>query len=139
MDLAAAMLARARRNVREAGVRLPLVRADAARLPFADGSFDAACSAFGAVPFVADPGRIMREVARVLRPAGRWVLAVTHPVRWAFPDDPGPAGLVVRRSYFDRTPYVELDDAGTVLAEAAFSDRTRRVAPGVTRSAAAWP
>src|SRR5436190_13369390 len=42
VDLAAAMLARARRNVREAGVRLPLVRADAARLPFADGSFDAA-------------------------------------------------------------------------------------------------
>jgi len=44
------------------------------------------------VPFVADPGRVMGEVARVLRPGGRWVFSVTHPVRWAFPDDPGEAG-----------------------------------------------
>jgi hypothetical protein len=33
-------------------------------------------------------------------------------VRWALPDDPGPAGLVVRHSYFDRTPYVEQDESG---------------------------
>ena len=91
------------------------VQADARRLPFARDSFDLACSAYGAVPFVADPRRIMREVARVLRPGGRWVFSVTHPVRWAFPDDPGPAGLVAHRSYFDRTPYVELDADGRVL------------------------
>ncbi len=91
------------------------VQADARRLPFAPDCFDLACSAYGAVPFVADPGRIMREVARVLRPGGRWVFSVTHPVRWAFPDDPGPAGLTADRSYFDRTPYVERDADGTVL------------------------
>ena len=34
---------------------------------------------------------------------------MTHPMRWAFPDDPGPAGLRPTRSYFDRTPYVEQD------------------------------
>ena len=50
----------------------------------------------------------MREVARVLRPGGRWVFAVTHPLRWIFPDDPGEAGLTVAQSYFDRTPYVEV-------------------------------
>ena len=33
----------------------------------------------------------MREVARVLRPGGRWVFAVNHPMRWIFPDDPGPS------------------------------------------------
>jgi SAM-dependent methyltransferase len=93
----------------------PLVQADARVLPFADASFDVACSAYGAVPFVADPERIMCEVARVLRPGGRWAFSITHPVRWAFPDDPGPAGLRVTRSYFDRTPYVELDADGHVL------------------------
>jgi len=39
---------------------------------------------------------------------------VTHPFRWAFPDDPSERGLQVTRSYFDRRPYVETDDAGQV-------------------------
>ena len=55
------------------------------------------------------------EVARVLRPGGRWVFAVTHPIRWAFPDDPGVGGLTATRSYFDRTPYVEIGESGAVL------------------------
>jgi SAM-dependent methyltransferase len=113
LDASAGMLNAAR--PRSAASGPALVQADARALPFADGSLDLACSAYGAVPFVADPGRLMREVARVLRPGGRWVFSVTHPVRWIFPDHPGPEGLIARRSYFDRTPYVELDDAGTVL------------------------
>ena len=112
LDLSIGMLQGARRSTSSGPV---LVQADARALPFQDASFDLACSAYGAVPFVADPERIMTEVARVLRTGGRWVFSVTHPVRWAFPDDPGPDGLVVNRSYFDRTPYVELDAAGTVL------------------------
>ncbi|MET7638952.1 class I SAM-dependent methyltransferase [Streptomyces sp. NPDC005438] len=94
---------------------VPLVQADAGALPFADGSFDLACSAYGAVPFVADPPLVMREVHRVLRPRGRWVFSVTHPVRWAFPDEPGPEGLTVCDSYFDRTPYVEQDQRGEAV------------------------
>jgi SAM-dependent methyltransferase len=113
VDLSAGMLRAG--AARSAGGGPGLVQADARRLPFADGSFDVACSAYGAVPFVADPERIMAEVARVLRPGGRWAFSVTHPIRWAFPDDPGPAGLVATRSYFDRTPYVEQDAAGHVL------------------------
>jgi SAM-dependent methyltransferase len=114
LDLSGGML-RAAAHRRCPDSRYALVQADARALPLADGSFDLACSAYGAVPFVADPERVMLEVARVLRPGGHWVFSVTHPVRWAFPDDPGPAGLQAKRSYFDRTPYVELDAAGTVL------------------------
>jgi SAM-dependent methyltransferase len=97
------------------GGDLPLVQADASALPFRDGSFDLACSAYGAVPFVAEPGRVFAEVRRVLRPGGRWVFSVTHPIRWAFPDEPGPEGLSVAASYFDRTPYVEQDDEGRAV------------------------
>ncbi len=108
-DLSAGMLAHARAAAARTGIAVPLVQADACELPFRSGSFDIAFSAFGAIPFVADSAGAMREVARVLRPGGRWVFAVNHPMRWAFPDDPGPAGLTVIQSYFDRSPYVEVD------------------------------
>ncbi len=112
LDLSGSMLRHAAALGASSGVPVPLVQAGAERLPFADASFDVACSAFGGVPFVAEPDRVMREVARVLRPGGRWVFSVNHPMRWMFSDDPGPEGLKVIQSYFDRTPYVEVDDRG---------------------------
>ena len=94
LDLSAGQLATPGGSTPAARVpAVPLVQADAAWLPFADATFDLACSAYGALPFVADSAAVMREVARVLRPGGRWVFSVTHPMRWAFPDDPGPGGL----------------------------------------------
>jgi SAM-dependent methyltransferase len=98
----------------QAGVRTPAVVADARALPFADASFDVAFTAFGAIPFVPDADRVHAEVARVLRPGGRWVLSVTHPIRWAFPDDPSEHGLTATRSYFDRRPYAEIGASGRV-------------------------
>jgi SAM-dependent methyltransferase len=113
-DISAGMLTAARALDAATGVVVPAVQADARALPFADASFDCAFTAFGALPFVPDPGRVHGEVARVLRPGGRWVFAVTHPLRWAFPDDPSERGLTANRSYFDHTPYVETDQAGRV-------------------------
>ncbi len=111
-DLSAGMLGYAQAAANRTGVTVPLVLADVCELPFADAAFDVAFSAFGAIPFVADSAAAMREVARVLRPGGRWVFSATHPMRWAFPDDPGPAGLTAIQSYFDRSPYVEVDEEG---------------------------
>lgn len=112
LDLSAGMLRYAAAANVATGIGVPLVRANAERLPFATGSFDLACSAFGAVPFASDVKALFSEVARVLRPGSAWVFAVTHPMRWIFPDDPGPDGLMVTGSYFDRTPYVEVDATG---------------------------
>jgi SAM-dependent methyltransferase len=95
VDLSGGMLRHARAGAAATGIEVPLVQA-----------------AFGAVPFVADSARVMREVARVLRPGRRWVFATSHPFRWVFPDDPGPLGLTATMSYFDRTPYVEFDQRG---------------------------
>ena len=110
VDLSGRMLAAA---VERRG--LAPVQADARRLPLASASVDLACSAYGALPFVADVGAVLAEVARVLRPGGRWVFSVTHPLRWAFPDDPGPGGLTAVRPYFDRTPYTERDADGRLV------------------------
>ncbi|WP_369811073.1 class I SAM-dependent methyltransferase [Quadrisphaera sp. DSM 44207] len=115
VDLSAGMLARSRALDAQLGTRVPVLQADAAALPLADAAVAVAFSAYGALPFVADAGRVLAEVARVLQPGGRWVFSTTHPVRWAFPDDPGPGGLTADRSYFDRTPYVERDADGRLL------------------------
>lgn len=130
-DLSAGMLRHARRLGEDTGIAVPLVQADAEHLPFRDAAVDLAFTAFGAIQFVADSARLMREVARVVRPGGRWVFATTHPTRWAFPDDPGPAGLTATMSYFDRTPYVEFDESGRatyVEHHRTFGDRVREIA-----------
>lgn len=96
------------------GISVPAIVADARTLPFGDASHDVVFTAYGALPFVEDAAAVHTEVARVLRPGGRWVFSVTHPIRWAFPDDPSDRGLSVSRSYFDRTPYVETSSTGHV-------------------------
>lgn len=92
-----------------------LVQADAMSLPYADSSFDVVFSVFGAIPFVEDSGALMKEIARVLKPGGRLIFSITHPMRWIFLDDPGAAGLTVITNYFDQSGYVEEDeDTGTL-------------------------
>jgi SAM-dependent methyltransferase len=112
LELSRRQLVHSRRLDQKTQVFVPAVQADAGRLPFADQSFDLACSSYGALPFVADVSTVFGEVARVLCPGGRFVFSVSHPVRWSFPDDPGDAGLVADRSYFDRRAYVEQGDDG---------------------------
>lgn len=127
------MLRHAAEGAAASGIEVPLVQASADTLPFAANSFDLACSAFGGVPFVADSGAVFQEVARVLRPGGRWVFAVTHPMRWIFPDDPGPGGLTVAQSYFDRSPYVEINAFG----EATYVEHHRTLGDYVRQLTAA--
>ncbi|MDR1824371.1 MAG: class I SAM-dependent methyltransferase [Bifidobacteriaceae bacterium] len=91
---------------------VPLVQADARALPFAAGSFDLAFTAFGALPFVPSLAEVFAEVARVLRPGGRWLYATSHPFNWVFPDSPRAADLTVEHSYFAAAPYWERDAAG---------------------------
>lgn len=52
---------------------LPRVAADALRLPFADGSFDAVTISFG-LRNIVDPNGALREMARVTRRGGRMVV-----------------------------------------------------------------
>ena len=72
VDISPAQLELARRR----GVEV--VEADAAALPFDDASFDAAVSMFTHTD-VNDFAGLLREVARVLRPPGRFVYLGIHP------------------------------------------------------------
>jgi ubiquinone/menaquinone biosynthesis C-methylase UbiE len=68
IDLSPAMLRRARQRL---GPRVAV--ADATRLPFPDGAFTDALAVW-VMHAVADPAAALREVARVLRPGGRFVV-----------------------------------------------------------------
>ncbi len=111
LDLSFRQLQHGLRIDEESGVAVPSVLGTATALPFAAASFDVVFCSFGALQFIADLDVAVAEVARVLRPGGRFAFSITHPTRWMFPDDPGPEGLVASQSYWDRTPYVEVDEA----------------------------
>jgi ubiquinone/menaquinone biosynthesis C-methylase UbiE len=111
LDLSHRQLQHSRRIDDASGIVVPSVLGTATHLPFRDASFDVVFCSFGALQFVADIDRAVAETARVLRPGGRFAFSVTHPTRWMFPDDPTEEGLVASQSYWDRTPYVETDDA----------------------------
>jgi SAM-dependent methyltransferase len=111
LDLSHRQLQHSRRIDQVSGLVVPAVQATATQLPFADASFDVVFCSFGALQFVKDIDVAVSEAARVLRRGGRFAFSITHPTRWMFPDDPTEEGLVASQSYWDRTPYVEVDDA----------------------------
>jgi SAM-dependent methyltransferase len=79
LDASAEMLARCARRSRP----VPLVQADFwEALPFDAGAFDAAVALHGTLAHPPDEGalaRLAREVARVVRPGGVWVLEAPSP------------------------------------------------------------
>lgn len=110
LDLSLRQLQHSWRIDETTGIAVPSVLGTATALPFPAGSFDVVFSSFGALQFVSEIDVAVAEVARVLRPGGRFAFSITHPTRWSFPDDPGEGGLTATQSYWDRTPYVEVDD-----------------------------
>jgi demethylmenaquinone methyltransferase / 2-methoxy-6-polyprenyl-1,4-benzoquinol methylase len=80
-DFSEPMLDLAREKAAERGAPVRFEWADALELPYDSGRFDAATVGFG-VRNLADLGRGLREMARVLRPGGRLViLEITQPQR----------------------------------------------------------
>jgi demethylmenaquinone methyltransferase/2-methoxy-6-polyprenyl-1,4-benzoquinol methylase len=87
LDLSPEMLAVGRAKLARRGIRnAALVRADAGRLPFPDGSFDAVTVSYGLHELpTAVRGRALEEVRRVLRPQGLLVVAdLDRPPRLGF-------------------------------------------------------
>jgi SAM-dependent methyltransferase len=80
IDLAIDQLQWARAHL-EAGDRLNLAQANAARLPFRDSTFDRAVSVemFEHV-FRPDRPRVFSEIARVLKPSGRFALSTPNSI-----------------------------------------------------------
>ena len=100
------------------------VVADAACLPFEDGSFDLVV-AYMSVMNLDDPEAGVREVARVLEPGGRgrFCLAITHPfgLIGRFESDETGAAYVIEGSYFE--PEEKLWESDREGVRVLFCDR----------------
>lgn len=75
VDIAPAMLEKARAAAAAEGLEIQLDRGDAEALPYGTFAFDAVVSAFGA-QFAADHAQVAAELGRVCRPGGRLGLAL---------------------------------------------------------------
>jgi SAM-dependent methyltransferase len=76
LDQSRAQLRHARRRQVEQGVAFPLVAASAESTPFPARSFDVVFCDHGAMSFC-DPAKTVAEVARLLRPGGRFAFCKT--------------------------------------------------------------
>ncbi len=74
-DISPAMLEIARRRATGAFIQL---RGDDPALPFPDGRFDG-CIASSVLEYVPQPSATLAEIARVLRPGGRFLMTVPDP------------------------------------------------------------
>jgi SAM-dependent methyltransferase len=83
-DFTAASLLLARRHYNG---RVPLLRLDAARLPFRDGSFDAVIL-FETLYYLERPPECIAECARVLRPGGLLLIGAVNPESSGFHPSP---------------------------------------------------
>ncbi|MCZ7525489.1 MAG: class I SAM-dependent methyltransferase [Acidimicrobiia bacterium] len=79
LDLSSGQLAHARRHADAARVAVPLVQASGEAVPLRDAGFDVVFADHGA-PSFCEPGRLVAEAARVLRPGGRFAFCATTPL-----------------------------------------------------------
>jgi len=78
LDITPELLEAGKMAAAEAGVEIEWIVGDAQDLPFDDASFDVVTSVFGCM-FAPDHRRTAEELARVLKPGGRFLLVVRTP------------------------------------------------------------
>jgi SAM-dependent methyltransferase len=94
------------RAARAASSEVPLCEADAAELPFRDGSFELVV-AFMSLQDVAGFEAAISEVGRVLGSGGRFCVAIVHPLTSAgrFDGEEPDSPFVIGGSYLDPSYY----------------------------------
>jgi len=123
-DVSPAMLRAASARAKALGVPVRLVEADTAHLDLPGGSFDTVVSTF-AMCCVADELAVLRELARVLRPGGRLLMAdhVESSARLGRGVQRVLDGVTPARAgeHHRRRPLLLLEQAGLTLTESAAS------------------
>ena len=106
VDISERRIAEARKKAALAGRKIEYVRGDIMRLPFKRNFFDRIYTGGGIVGWIPDVNRWAREIARVLRPGGRFVYDCNHPFSLCITKGRGPIPVLAkaRGGYFDSRP-----------------------------------
>ena len=111
VDITPAQLGTARRMMRETGVELQLIEANAEDVPLPDESFDLALSEYGASIWC-DPYKWIPEAARLLRPGGELVFLCNSVLLMLCAPDKGKIGERLERGQFGMHRFEWPDDDG---------------------------
>jgi SAM-dependent methyltransferase len=107
IDLSAVQLAAARALALAHGVAVEWLQGDSGRLARWQGAPFDVLLAIQVLPYVDEPAALLRSAGKLLRPGGRIIVSIDHPLRDCFVDtemdelSPYPV-----RSYFDQEPLV---------------------------------
>jgi SAM-dependent methyltransferase len=101
VDLAERRIEAARARAARLGVRATFLAADVVRLPVRARSFDIVYTSRGALVWIPDLARWAREIARVLKPGGRFLLCDEHPFLYCLVQH-GRRAPQVGWDYFDQ-------------------------------------
>ena len=143
LDVSGHMVEQAPVRARWAGLegQMRWIQADGYRLPFADGTFDLVFSSF-ALHHWAAPERVLDEMARVLRPGGRYYIAdlcrKPNVVQRLFAYASIPAISVLFGSYRGYGGYYESLRSGYTVAEAEGLVARSALPPGQVRRDSTW-
>jgi SAM-dependent methyltransferase len=115
LDVSTRQLEHARRAMAAAEVEFPLVEANAEDPPLADESFDIVFCDHGAFNF-ADPGRLVPQAARLLRPGGLLAFSMPSPLVELFWEVDGESvSRCLQRDYFGYRGFEDVDTLGFQL------------------------
>lgn len=105
LDISERRLVEARRKAELANLRVTYKRGDVVRLPFRPGSFDRVYTGGGVTAWIPDVRRWGVQIARVLRPGGKFLYWDRHPFTLCLVERAGRLVLGNERGgYFDSRP-----------------------------------
>ena len=105
LDLSDVAIAEAKKLQTRCGLQAEWIQSNVLdHRPELDGQFDVVFTSYGTIGWLPDVGTWASNIARYLKPDGRFVFVDFHPVLWMFDND--FKGFAY--SYFNREPIVEL-------------------------------